>query len=230
MRGINMMYRVEDKYFCSTQEMFCLQKRLGNVLQSDSYENSVEGYSISSLYFDDLRESSLINTREGNRSRCKYRIRIYNNSLNVIKLEVKEKYDNRIYKKSKSIREDELQKLMQGECIDCAWTRDDPAMLFNLAIQIQGLRPRVIVAYERKAFVYGPGNVRITLDRNIRSSRQIQQFGNSNISYDYLKEQDEIVEIKYDELIPGFLLQMLQLENMQQTAYSKYQLCRENIN
>ena len=94
------MYRVEDKFFCKETEMYCLQKRLSSVLQSDSNESSDEGYSVCSLYFDDLDNSCLTDTVEGNRVRRKYRARIYNHSLETIKLEVKEKLDNRVRKKS----------------------------------------------------------------------------------------------------------------------------------
>ena len=53
-----------------------------------------------------------------------------------------------------------------------------------------------------------------------------EDFGKSNISYDFLRECDKVLEVKYDEFIPDFLVQLLELRNMQQTAYSKYQLCR----
>lgn len=221
------MYRVEDKFCCTELEMHELQSRLSCVLQPDSNENNMEGYSISSLYFDDLEDSCLSDTVDGNRIRSKYRIRIYNQSLDVIKLEVKEKLDNRVCKKSKNITQTELQKLLHGECISSSQSMEDPAMLFNLAIKTAGLRPRVVVTYERKAFIFGPGNVRITLDRNIRSSSDVESFGKREIAYDFLHEMDRVLEVKYDEFMPGFLLQILELGNMQQIAYSKYQLCRE---
>ena len=221
------MYRVEDKFCCRETEMYCLQKRLSSVLQSDSNESSAEGYSVCSLYFDDWDNSCLMDTVEGNRIRRKYRARIYNHSLDTIKLEVKEKLDNRVRKKSRNITEEELLKLMNGECIECQPTLDDPAALFNLAIQTNHLAPKVIVTYERKAFIFEPGNVRITLDRNVRSSKLVESFGKPEISYDFFVEQDKIIEMKYDEFIPDFILQLLEIENMQQIAYSKYQLCRE---
>lgn len=222
------MYRVEDKFCCSEDELYCLQKRLGCVLRSDSNESSIEGYSISSLYFDDYKDSCLLDTVEGNNARRKYRIRIYNHCLDVIKLEVKEKVDNRIFKRSRRINKEELQMLMDGKCIENNSSVDDPVTLFNMAIQTAGLRPKVIVTYERKAFVYEPGNVRITLDRNVRKSDRVFQFGKSDIVYDFLKEYDSVLEVKYDEFMPQFILQLLELGNMQQTAYSKYQLCRES--
>lgn len=221
------MYRVEDKYCCSAGEMYQLQQRLGTVLQTDFNESSGDGYHVISLYFDDLADSCLKDTEDGIYSRCKYRIRIYNDTLDIIKLEIKEKQGSRVNKKSKCITEEEMYRLMRGQCIPASFSPDDPAFLFNLAIQTKVLRPKIIVAYERKAYIYELGNVRITFDRNIRTSRQIEDFGTQKISYDPLRDINAVLEIKYDEFMPGFLLQLLELNCLQQTAYSKYQLCRE---
>lgn len=222
------MYRVEDKYNCSETELYMLQARMEAVLRPDDNECGPEGYRIESLYFDDITDSCLHDTLDGVNRRSKYRIRIYNGSLDVIRLEVKSKKDNRILKRSKSISRAQMESLMRGECIEDSASLEDPATLFNLEVQTQGLRPKVIVAYERKAYVYGPGNVRITFDRNVRASSLVEAFGQKNISYDFLREYDKVLEVKYDEFIPDFLLQLLEPGNMQQSAYSKYQLCREN--
>lgn len=222
------MYRVEDKYCCNRAELFILQNRIGAVLEADRNENSAEGYSIISLYFDDLADSCYQDTLSGHEIRDKYRIRIYNNSLDKIRLEVKQKKDSRIRKYSRDIDPDQMHRLMSGQCIeDNAMSGSDPATLFNMAIQTRGLRPKVIVAYERKAYVYESGNTRITLDRNIRASDRTELFGQEGIAYDFLREQDTVLEVKYDEFIPDFVLQLLELGSMQQSAYSKYQLCRE---
>lgn len=222
-----MLYRAEDKYNCTEAELCMLQSRMEAALRPDVNEGGSEGYRISSLYFDDIRDSCLQDTVDGVNRRNKYRIRIYNDSLDVIKLEVKSKKDNRIQKRSKTISRAQMESLMRGECIEDGASAKDPATLFNLAIRTQGLRPKVIVTYERKAYVYEPGNVRITFDRNVRASSRVEVFGQKNISYDFLREYDKVLEVKYDEFIPGFLLQLLELGNMQQSAYSKYQLCRE---
>ena len=223
------MYRVEDKYNCSETQLFMLQRRMEAALRPDSNEGGPEGYRIVSLYFDDLRDSCLRDTVDGVNRRSKYRIRIYNDSLELIRLEVKTKQDNRIQKQSKTISRSEMESLMRGVCIAEDGSLEDPATLFNLAIKTGGLRPKVIVAYERKAYVYEPGNVRITFDRNVRASSRVEDFGQKNISYDFLREYDKVLEVKYDEFIPDFLLQLLETGNLQQSAYSKYQLCRESV-
>lgn len=223
------MYRVEDKYNCTETQLVMLQARMDAVLRQDVNEGGPEGYRITSLYFDDLADSCLRDTVDGVNRRSKYRIRIYNDSLDVIKLEVKTKRDNRILKRSRTITEAQMERIMRGECIEDGASAKDPATLFNLAIRTQGLRPKVIVAYERKAYVYEPGNVRITFDRNVRASSRVEDFGKKNISYDFLREYDKVLEVKYDEFIPEFLVQLLETGSMWQMAYSKYRLCRERI-
>ncbi len=221
------MYRVEEKYNCTETELYMLQARMEAVLHPDDNEAGQEGYRIVSLYFDDLSDSCLQDTVDGVNWRVKYRIRIYNDSLDVIKLEVKSKKDSYILKRSKTISRAQMESLMKGECIEDEGSAEDPATLFNLAIRTQGLKPKVIVAYERKAYVYEPGNVRITFDRNVRTSSRVEAFGQRDVSYDFLREYDKVLEVKYDEFIPDFLLQLLEPGNMRQSAYSKYQLCRE---
>lgn len=108
------MYRVENKYNCSETEMYILQQRVETVLRPDSNESDPEGYSVVSLYFDDLKDSCLQETVDGVNLRDKYRIRIYNDSLDVIKLEVKSKKDSRILKRSKSITREQMETLIGG--------------------------------------------------------------------------------------------------------------------
>lgn len=223
------MYRVEDKYLCSERELALLQTRLETVLKPDAYQTGPEGYQITSVYFDDLQDIHLQDTTDGNRLREKYRIRIYNGSFNIIKLEVKYKRDNRVLKKSKSITYDQMKGLLEGRYIQVGEdSLDNPATLFNLAISERGLRPKVIVTYERKAYVFDAGNVRITLDRNIRAGNRIDVFTRGGkIDYEYVKGMDRVLEVKYDEFLPGFVAGILETGNMIQTSYSKYRACRE---
>lgn len=223
------MYRVEDKYICSNQELFSLQSRLECVLESDSNQRDSRGYVITSVYFDDLYDSHMQDTVDGNKERSKYRIRIYNHSLDAIKLEVKYKKYSRIFKISKTITKEQMDMLLSGQCIDesCMSMRN-PITLFNIAIKKRGLRPKVIVEYERKAYVFGPGNVRITFDRNLRYSTQVEQFGKRDTVFCQVREFPNVLEVKYDELLPGFIAQLLEIGNLNQTSYSKYRICRES--
>ena len=223
------MYRVEDKFACSEKDLFLLQARLQTVLEPDKNQTSADGYRITSVYFDDLFDTHLQDTVDGNRLREKYRIRIYNGSFDVIKLEIKYKRDNRVMKRARNITLEQMRELMKGHCIQTEnESMEDPVTLFNLAITNRGLRPKVIVEYDRSAYIYEAGNVRITLDRNIRGSDQFEAFLNGEkITYEYERELGQVLEVKYDEFLPGFISGMLETGNMNQTSYSKYRICRE---
>ena len=220
------MYRVEDKYVLPHTDFFLLRNRIETILSPDSNSND-DGYKISSVYFDDIEDTHLRDTVEGNPVRQKYRIRIYNDSFNVIKLEVKFKQYNRVFKKAQKISVEELRRLINCQTIESPNDLNNARCLFNLAITERGLRPKVIVTYERKAFVYNPGNVRITFDSNLRGSNQIKYFGDKNLIYDYPEGTGTVLEVKYDEFLPKFIAQTLEIDSMWQTANSKYRICRE---
>lgn len=227
------MYRVEDKYILSDIDMFILEKRIAAILDSDYFSRD-GSYTISSVYFDDYRDTHLNDTLDGIDSRDKYRIRIYNGSFDVIKLEIKHKLHNRIRKDSCSITYDELTTLLSGQPIRTniatKQSLDDPVVQFNLAIMERKLVPKVIVTYERAAYVCNAGNVRITFDRNVRSSEQIEKFGDMALVHDSvvrIPESSSILEVKYDEFLPEYIADTLEMGNLWQVSYSKYGLCRE---
>lgn len=222
-----MMYRVEDKYVCRKEDMLLLQMRINSILHLDSNRTGKEGYTITSLYFDDVFDSCLRDNEDGAAQRWKYRIRIYNHSFQNIKLEIKIKKYNRILKRSRSITIAQMKRLICGECIeDDLPAMDNPITLFNLAIREKGLRPVVIVEYDREAYVYEGGNVRITFDRNVRMSNWIERFGDTDLYMEPIKGEEHVLEVKYDEFLPDFIAQLLELGNMNQCAFSKYRSCR----
>ena len=105
----------------------------------------------------------------------------------------------------------------------------NPVTLFNLALKQDYLMPKIVVEYDRCAYIFDPGNVRITFDRNIRYSKEIDRFIDGKCVYTMLEDINRILEIKYDEMLPGFIAQTLECGNMNQTAYSKYKLTREQM-
>ena len=224
------MYRVEDKFLCSVPDMYILQSKISSVLRHDSNSMSRSGYKITSVYFDDYRDSNLSDTVDGVAARKKYRARIYNDSFECIKLEVKYKLNSRVYKRTATINKEQLEQLMNGQPItDDNPNMDNPLTMFNLAIKQDMLMPKVIVEYDRAAYVYSAGNVRITFDRAVRSSKDFARFlDNNRCKYRIISDVNQVLEVKYDQFVPGFIMQLLENGNMQQITFSKYQLCRQN--
>ena len=217
------MYRVEDKYTMPHTDFILLENNIRNVLKMDTNHR----YKISSLYFDDMYDTDLIDTINGNPTRKKMRIRIYDDSFETIKLEVKYKNYSRINKKTCKITKEEMISLINGAPIEWAES-ESPKNIFNEKILTSRLEPKVIVTYDRSAYLYNSGNTRITFDSNVRSSNQIELFGNSNLYHDKVEDLDYILEIKYNEFIPDFVSNICSINSMMQISYSKYFMCREN--
>ena len=87
--------------------------------------------------------------------------------------------------------------------------------------------PAVIVEYDRVPYVYPDGNVRITIDRNICASPDTGEFLRQDIvTVPVLERGYHLLEVKYDEYLPDFIRQALQIVSLDKTSFSKYYLCR----
>ena len=105
-----------------------------------------------------------------------------------------------------------------------------PYLLKKLIMQMhmRALRPVVIVAYERVPFVYDQGNVRVTFDRNLRSSDKIEHFFDGNAPCrPVFPIGTDMMEVKFDGFLPDFINEALQTSTLQWTSFSKYYLCRK---
>ena len=90
----------------------------------------------------------------------------------------------------------------------------------------QGLRPKTIVDYTREPFVYMPGNVRVTLDYDIRTGLRSVDFLNPDCVTIPAGESPIILEVKWDAFLPSIIRDIVQLEGRHTSAFSKYAICR----
>jgi len=221
-------YRHEFKYICSYGELKMLQIRLSGLMFMDSHAGKEGVYNIRSLYFDDYYDRCMKENEAGTDPREKFRIRIYNHSSSRIALELKKKVRGKTQKLSCPLTKEQCGLLMEGEQPELS--KDAPPILQKLCLMMATslMRPKVIVEYERVPFIYPQGNVRITLDENIRASGRVDLFLEDRIPLrPVMPAGQHILEVKYDEYLPDFIYRTVQLENLRQTAFSKYYLCRK---
>ena len=107
-------FRHELKYLISESEAEVIKNRIKVIMHTDKHAGP-DGYSIRSLYFDDIKDTALVEKDSGVSSRHKYRIRIYNYSDNVIMLERKRKEEQYIQKTSVSMTRAEYDKINKGD-------------------------------------------------------------------------------------------------------------------
>lgn len=89
-----------------------------------------------------------------------------------------------------------------------------------------GLVPCVVVAYEREAFTFAPGNVRITIDAHLRSSPHPASFFEPGRLLSPYAPGTVIVEVKYDAFIPDIVRDAVRVPGAVRVAHSKYALAR----
>ena len=223
-----MKFRHELKYVVSAAQVELIKNRVEHLLPRDAHAGEKGMYAIRSLYFDDYENRCYRENEDGTDPREKFRIRIYNHSAEKIRLECKRKERGMTHKESCPLTEMQTRMLMDGRALpDIA---SQPPVLRKLTMQMltRRMRPVVIVEYERVPYVYELGNVRITLDLNVSSGKDVGAFLEESISKrPVMPAGRQLLEVKYDEYLPDFIYNNLQLENLQQTAFSKYYLCRK---
>lgn len=216
-----MQYRHELKYLINTTDLCILKQRLKYIMQTDNH--SLNGkYLIRSLYFDTLSDKALREKLDGVSRREKFRIRYYNYNLSYILLEKKTKINNLGYKENYVLEQNQVTNILNNNIDWMLKTDDNLLNYFYTKIKSEGLKPTVIVDYVREPFVYNVGNVRVTLDYNIRTSINTDKFLDTNCITIPINENPIILEVKWDNFLPDVIKNAIQLEGRELTAFSKY--------
>lgn len=227
MNAEEIKYRNEIKYICTEQQLRLIEQRIRPICKSDAHVNANGTYTVRSVYFDDYGDSCYYENESGVNHREKFRIRIYDGDVSYITLECKNKLNGKNHKFSCRLTGEQCQSILQGTY---ELEEGAPSLLQKLFAEsrTRQMRPKVIVEYERTPFVYEAGNVRITFDRNISGSGKVLDFMNQNIhAFPVMERGQHILEVKYDEFLPDFIKSQMQIGNLQQTAFSKYYICRK---
>jgi len=223
-----MEYRHELKYVVTASQIALLENRIKNLAALDSHVGGTGMYRIRSLYFDDYYNSCFVENEIGTDPREKFRIRIYNADPGRISLELKQKEHGMTRKISCRLTREQCEMLMRGVPLPVDASYPPVLQKLNLLMRTRGMRPKVIVEYDRVPYVDKLGNTRITLDKNISSSDDCLRFLEENIERrPVMAAGQHILEVKYDEFLPDYLYRNLQLQGLRQTAFSKYYLCRK---
>lgn len=222
-------YRNELKYFIDANELTIIESRLKALIRLDPHIDLEKGfYTVKSLYFDDYGDNCLNHNEFSLGRRKKYRIRYYENNTDFLLLEKKEKENSMSRKTSCVLSRSEYMQLFSGKVEELYWKSDKPLLKeFALQIMYKRFSPKVIIRYERTAFIDYPGNVRVTLDRNISASPENHRFITNNYNVIPVMEKGRhLLEVKYDEFLPDYIKQVIQLDSLEQATFSKYYMGR----
>ena len=221
--------RHELKFFINEMQYFVLSGVLDSVLQRDPNGDDYNEYHIRSLYFDTIYNTALYDKIDGVKNRDKYRIRIYNFSDRIIKLECKTKVGNLISKRSLTIPKLLCEQLMSGDPTGLETTRSGLLNDVYREMTVNLLRPVVLVDYVREAYLHPAEEVRITFDKQLRSGLgSIDLFNPYVPTIPPFDNNEIILEVKYNRVLPPYIRDLLctYCPNALQSAISKYTWCR----
>lgn len=220
-------YRHEYKFIISKSAAEFLKLRLPCMMARDPHAGEAGQYTIRSLYFDDLHFAAFDEKMAGVKDREKYRLRCYNYNTDFIRLERKEKHGDLTRKLSQALTPEQARQLQNLQYGDLTLSQGSLLDDFRRKIA-QGLRPAVLVDYDRTPFVCNAGQTRITLDENIRTKPYDADLWAGNTAMVPVLEPDEVVlEVKFNDFLPGYF----GLEDIPKVhlAVSKYVLCANKL-
>lgn len=218
-----MAQRHEEKYLIDYRQYALLKARAMQVLTPDSH-GIAGSYTVTSLYYDDFMDTALLEKQDGLSRHTKFRLRTYDGSDGIIRLERKVKEGVLTEKQTAVLTREQLP------------LPDAPGQLAGdageLAVQMRaaGLRPAVTVRYRRDAFYFPGTDLRLTFDTDLRvlAADEKALFDTSLSGIPVLDGNTVIMEIKYGSCMPAFIRHLTAVP-ARQLSVSKYALCREKI-
>lgn len=219
-----MNLRHEVKCEIGYQDLCLLRSRLRVVARPDPHAAS-GSYLVRSLYFDDVSDSAYFAKLNGVSRRDKYRIRYYDSDTSFIRLEKKSKYGELGCKNSAALSKEEVQRLLCGDADWMADRREELIIELYHRIKSDGFAPKAVVEYRREPYVYPAGNVRVTLDSDIRAGLRCTDFLDPKAMS--LPVTDMILlELKWDNYLPDVIRDAVGLRDRHRGSFSKYTACR----
>ena len=220
--------RQEIKFYINYLDYINLSRKISSVLQKDFHDSGPDGYKVRSLYFDNKSNNSYFEKISGIESRKKIRIRVYNYSNQIIKIEIKNKKNTTIIKEGFLINNEDLIDLSKGS-YDCLLKYDNQTArkLYYEFIK-DYYKPVILIDYIREAYSYNINNIRITFDKKISKNEFdfTEIFRQDLEMHPVIDSRRIILEVKYDNFVPSWIKDLLQVSRFERCAISKYTLSR----
>ena len=232
----------ENKLFTRYEFKYLLNNKISNMIENEakhfmSYDDFAVNitdnqYFVRSLYYDDNSFSNFFEKVDGIKSRRKFRIRTYGNSLKnnlPVFLEIKGRHLERTFKKRTSI---------DSKYIELFLNSDKNSKLLEIypnntiindfvfdSIK-KRIKPCVLIDYKRRPFINNFGlYFRLTFDSNIVSSKSKILFSNEKKSTPLeCKSGYTILEVKFNRSIPAWFHRIIQSYSLTRRSISKFVL------
>ena len=219
----NTKLRHEWKHHITPVDKQTIINRMSVIASPDPHYGA-EPYYIRSLYFDNVYDKALSERLNGCEVREKFRIRYYNGDPSYIMLEKKSKNGDLTGKESVRISRSLTESyITAGEELH----HTEPGLAREMArLRLGAWKPVVLVDYTRYPFVYPTGNVRVTIDTDLRTAPfQTGLFDERLLTVPVLNDGEAVLEVKYDAFLPAPVRAIIEGIPRERCAVSKYTKC-----
>lgn len=218
MELITVMKRFEMKYILSKEQMFFLQNSLYAHMEVDQYGKT----SIASIYYDTPDYRIIRASIEKPKYKEKIRLRSYGLAKNNghVYLEIKRKSEGVVYKRRVETTEEEASLFLNNkkEMIDSNQIGKELAYFRDFYGKLE---PKIMIAYDRTSYAEINGDIRLTIDENPRYRTFDLNLHTSMEGQCLLPPGSAILEIKVQQEMPLWLVEILSKGKIYKTCFSK---------
>lgn len=225
MGNMFSVVRTEKKYSITRIQNNTLIHRLALTMKLDN-NSDIGGYLVRSLYFDSIYDDDYFDKINGLELRKKIRLRIYSPYQETVKLEIKQKQGAAQTKKSLLISKNLAEEMICGRYGGLMEIDSELSMAFYQLLEAGVYRPKCIVEYHRTAFVEESNDIRITLDSEIGTSCNCEDFFRNDLSLLPVRKEP-MLEVKYNGFLLSNIKQILDYTDASELAISKYMISRQ---
>jgi hypothetical protein len=228
---ITLSSRYECKYLISPLLVPEIREFIQPFMQPDRFAALREGhrYPICSLYLDSQDLLLYQQTVGGEKNRFKLRIRSYTDLWSApVFFEVKRKINNIVQKRrARLVRcdaADFIEQRMDGSGFHAVPAPADDLEYFASHMELAAARPLIRVRYLREAYESKGGDpVRITIDTELMHAVTLD----TDLSHEHGRwvstpVDGNILEIKFTEMFPSWIRDLVQMFGLKQQAVPKY--------
>jgi len=226
--------RHELKFYLPMDMIPEIRPLIANHVQHDPHcaDQPNHSYTVRSIYFDSDDLVFYHEKLDSVKTRRKLRVRTYNTpcSDTIAFVEIKRKFGRVGCKDRLKLPLQKVDHALNGMKPEMVLGEDnrfqDRTVLGKIRylLNIKRLHPVVLVTYDREAFIgRRDGTARVTFDQNIRSliSPTLEQIFDEE-SLIQFEDDQFVLELKFDDNMPGWMADLIRTLNISSESYSKY--------
>ena len=218
MELITVMKRYEMKYILTKEQLSFLKDALKSHMIVDQYGKT----SIASIYYDTPDYRLIRASIEKPSYKEKMRLRSYGlvERGEPVYLEIKRKCEGIVYKRRIETSEGDVKRFLSYESDDIADGQIAKEITYFRDFYKE-LEPKIMIAYDRTSYKEVDGDIRLTIDENPRFRTYDLNLHTSMDGQLLLPAGEAILEIKVQQEMPLWLVNILSQGKIYKTSFSK---------